>query len=298
MPHTTTLSWGDVHNLALRVAPHLPTKNPVVWLYPVPRGGIYAAMAVQHAARCNGLDIMCRITAVPETADVIIDDIIDSGKTKLEHQIFQKPFLALINKFTGEYRDTWVVFPWEEAQKENGPQENIRRILEYVGEDPNREGLKETPDRVVRSYSELFAGYKQNPADLFKTFEEHCDEMVVLRNIPFTSMCEHHMQPFRGVAHVGYIPQSRVVGLSKLARLVECFARRLQVQERLCQQVTEAMDGNLKPKGSACVMEAEHFCMSCRGVNKPGVTTVTSSLTGVFRDKPEARAEFLSIIRG
>ena len=173
----------------------------------------------------------------------------------------------------------------------------IHILLEFIGEDPDREGLRETPKRVIDSYAELFSGYHIDPASVLKTFEDGaCDEMVVLKGINFSSMCEHHMLPFLGVAHIGYVPDKRIVGISKLARLLEVFSRRLQVQERLTVQVTKALDEHLKPLGSACVIEATHLCMVCRGVQKTA-TMVTSSLTGVFRDEPSARAEFLSIVR-
>lgn len=174
----------------------------------------------------------------------------------------------------------------------------IRELLTFIGEDWKREGLLETPDRVVKSWRELFSGYQQNPSDLMKSFEDGAtDEMVILRGIPFTSCCEHHMLPFLGEAHIGYLPKRRIIGVSKLSRLLEVYARRLQVQERLTQQVTAALDEYLKPLGSACVVEATHLCMACRGVRKSGCRMITSSLTGAFR-QPEVRAEFLSLVLG
>lgn len=175
----------------------------------------------------------------------------------------------------------------------------VRQLLQFIGDDPGREGLLETPARVVRSYGEIFAGYKADPASVFKVFEDGaCDEMVLVRNAEFYSCCEHHMQPFFGKAHIAYIPDGKVIGVSKLVRLLEVFARRLQIQERICQQVTAALDEHLKPLGSACILEAKHFCMTCRGVNKQHSEMVTSSLTGVFRSKLEARQELLTLIRG
>lgn len=172
----------------------------------------------------------------------------------------------------------------------------IQTLLRWIGEDPDREGLRDTPDRVLKSYRELFAGYKTNPGDVLKTFEDGaCDEMVLLKGIGLFSTCEHHMLPFTGVAHIAYLPKGKVVGISKLARLLEVFARRLQIQERLTQQVTKALDEYLQPLGSACVVEARHSCMSCRGVLKQESVMVTSSLTGEFR-KPEVRAEFFALV--
>lgn len=180
-----------------------------------------------------------------------------------------------------------------------GLHESIRNLLRYIGENPDREGLLETPDRVLRSYSELFSGYHQNPASVLKTFEDGaCDEMVVLRDIEFWSCCEHHLLPFFGRAHIAYLPNGKIVGLSKLARLLEVYSRRLQVQERLTTQITEALDKHLHPLGSACVIEAKHLCMICRGVQKQQSTMITSSLTGAFREKPEVRGEFFQLVRG
>lgn len=178
-------------------------------------------------------------------------------------------------------------------------EEAIRKILLLIGEDPYREGLANTPARVVRSWAELYAGYAQDPAEILSTvFEDGaCDEMVILRDIPFQSMCEHHMLPFIGIAHVGYIPNGRVVGLSKLARLVECYAKRLQIQEKMTAQIADAVEGHLKPYGTAVVIKAHHQCMSCRGVKKTGTTMITSAMRGVFRDDPSARAEFMSFTK-
>jgi GTP cyclohydrolase I len=174
----------------------------------------------------------------------------------------------------------------------------VRTLLRYMREDPDREGLVETPDRVLRSYEELFSGYNQELASVFKTFQDGaCDEMVVLTGIEFSSTCEHHLLPFAGVAHVGYIPNGKIVGISKLARLLEIYSRRLQVQERLTVQVTKALDDYLQPLGSACVLEAVHSCMACRGVRKTS-TMITSSLTGVFKERGDgARQEFLGLIK-
>lgn len=179
-----------------------------------------------------------------------------------------------------------------------GAEDAIRLLLRYLGEDPNREGLKDTPKRVINAYAEMFSGYRVDPTTIMKTFSgEHYDELVLLKDIPFTSFCEHHMLPFTGVAHIAYFPEGRIIGLSKLARLLDIYARRLQVQERITTQVTSALDHYLRPKGSACILSASHGCMSCRGVNKSGCKMVTSSLTGCFREGP-LRAELFSLIGG
>jgi len=175
----------------------------------------------------------------------------------------------------------------------------IRELLDAIGEDPQRPGLLETPRRVADMYAELFEGFDSDPGDHLRvTFEEGHDEMVMVRDIPFTSLCEHHLVPFTGLAHVAYLPgeEGRITGLSKMARLVEGYARRLQVQERMTTQIVEAMERVMQPRGSIVVLEAEHFCMSMRGVKKAGSTTVTSAVRGVFRDDAAYRAEALQYI--
>jgi GTP cyclohydrolase IA len=175
----------------------------------------------------------------------------------------------------------------------------VRELLEAIGEDPNREGLLETPRRVADMYVELFEGIEADPGEHLRvTFEAGHDEMVMVRDIPFTSLCEHHLVPFVGLAHVAYLPgpEGRITGLSKLARLVEGYARRLQVQERMTTEIVEAMERELSPRGSIVVIEAEHFCMSMRGVKKPGATTVTSAVRGAFRSDAASRSEALQYI--
>jgi GTP cyclohydrolase I len=175
----------------------------------------------------------------------------------------------------------------------------IRSILEAIGENPDREGLIDTPKRVVKSWKELFSGYTESPTDILSTmFEDGAtDEMVILKDIEFTSMCEHHMLPFIGKAHIGYLPSRKVVGLSKLARLVECFAKRLQIQEKMTRQINLAIEQNMSPRGVGVVIEAHHQCMSCRGIKKSNTTMITSSMSGLFRSATEVRAEFLSLIK-
>ena len=175
----------------------------------------------------------------------------------------------------------------------------VTELLYAVGEDPAREGLLDTPRRIAEMYEEIFGGLAVDPADYLKVgFEVAHDEMVILRNIPFYSMCEHHFLPFHGEAHVGYVPDGRVVGISKLARVVEGFARRPQIQEQLTSQVAEAIMQTLKPDGVAVVVEAEHLCMTIRGVKKPGSRMVTSAMRGDFRVSSVTRAEFLSLVHG
>ena len=172
----------------------------------------------------------------------------------------------------------------------------IRTILTRIGEDPQREGLRDTPDRVKKSYEYLMQGYKQNPSDILKSaiFHEECNHMIIVRDIEVYSMCEHHMLPFYGKCHIGYIAQDRVYGVSKLARLVDCFARRLQVQERLTQQIADFLMDHLAPKGVGVVVEATHLCASMRGVRKPGMVMTTSAVLGLFRKSDKTRAEFFA----
>jgi GTP cyclohydrolase I len=175
----------------------------------------------------------------------------------------------------------------------------VRELLIAVGEDPDRPGLADTPDRVARAYAETFAGLWQDPGEILSTtFDEDHDELVLVKDIPMYSTCEHHLVPFHGRAHVGYIPgeDGRVTGLSKLARLVEVYARRPQVQERMTGQIADAMADVLKPRGVLVIIEAEHLCMAMRGIRKPGATTVTSAVRGIFRDNPATRSEAMSLV--
>jgi len=178
-------------------------------------------------------------------------------------------------------------------------QEAVRTLIRWAGDDPTREGLLETPDRVVRAFEEWFAGYREDPAELLsKTFEEMngYDELVILRNIRFESHCEHHLAPIIGQVHIAYLPSRRVVGISKLVRLVEVFAKRLQIQEKLTAQIAKTIDEVLQPRGVGVVIEASHECMSTRGVHKPGLTMVTSEMIGALRDDPSTRREFLAVL--
>ena len=177
--------------------------------------------------------------------------------------------------------------------------EAVRKLLLWAGDDPDREGLVGTPDRVARAYKEFFAGYEQDPEEILRTtFEEveGYDEMVLVKDIGVESHCEHHMVPIIGRAHIAYIPNNRVVGISKLARVVDIFAKRLQIQEKMTAQIANSIENVLKPKGIAVVIDASHQCMTTRGVNKPESSTVTSAMRGVFKDNPRTRNEFLSFI--
>ncbi|MFP3123920.1 GTP cyclohydrolase I FolE [Ectobacillus funiculus] len=175
----------------------------------------------------------------------------------------------------------------------------VRELIELCGDDPDRDGLEETPYRVLKAFLEYTEGYREDPkAHLMKTFDVDHQELVLVRDIEFHSMCEHHFAPFFGVAHVGYIPNEKITGLSKIARLVEGYAKRFQVQERMTTEIVEAIEEILEPKGIMVVIEAKHMCMCGRGIKKSNASTVTSSVRGIFADQPDARAEFLSLLQG
>ncbi len=191
--------------------------------------------------------------------------------------------------------------PFDESP-EIGIANSIRHILEYVGDSPDRAGLKDTPLRMIQAWSEIFSGYElvkgiPKMMRVFKDGAQNYDEMVVVRNIEFTSFCEHHFLPFLGVAHVGYLPNPKVgvVGLSKIPRLVDIISKMLQVQERMTTTIVRAINDTLKPRGAGCVIVAKHLCMGCRGIKKPDAETITSKMTGFFLSKPEVRAEFFSL---
>lgn len=300
---TLNLSWCNINSMAYETAKSIKSKfsgRSTIRAYGIPNGGIYAALAVQ-ASQSGGRPTI-ELTEGIGYADLFIDDLVDTGRTRSRYtQQRDIPFYCLADKQQYAPDDKpWISFPWERMNHTSGPEDAVLRILEYIGEDVDREGLRETPKRVVKSYADLFSGYDYRSDDdvakILKVFEDGaCDEMVILRGIDFVSFCEHHMLPFTGLAHVAYLPHNKVIGVSKLARIVDIYSRRLQIQERLTQQITGLLDKYVEPLGSACVIEAVHECMTCRGVRKHESVMVTSSLTGNFR-QPEVRAEFLSMI--
>lgn len=275
------MSWPQVFERIKHIPPGA--------VFGVPRGGAIVA------------GLSGRAVNNPQDADVIVDDIIDSGRTRLKYlDRYGKSmtFWALVddewrtqNKVP---RHEWIVFPWEEHDPLADMEDQVVRQLEFIGEDPNRDGLIETPRRVVKAIAEMTRGYKEDPkVVLAKTFDVPYDEMVILRDIEFWSLCEHHMLPFHGRVHVGYLPDKKVVGISKLARVVDVFARRLQVQERMTQQIANAIQEALKPQGVGVIVHATHLCMAMRGVQKPA-DMVTSCLLGTIREGG-ARSEFLKL---
>jgi len=269
-------------------------------IYGVPRGGIAVSFLVAEALNVRG-NLVARVVFSSEDADFIVDDIIDTGKTKKLHDrlIGEGRFFALVDKQKNP-DPFWYVFPWEGSEVASAEDIPLR-FLQFIGENVERDGLKDTPARIIRSWGELYAGYKMDPDSILSTAfdnEEGYDEMVILRDIEFYSTCEHHALPFYGKVHIAYVPQEKgkVVGISKLARLVECFARRLQIQERLTKQISDSIQRNLNPQGVAVFIEAQHFCMTSRGVKKQGSTMVTSSLLGCMR-LDAARMEFLLLAK-
>ncbi len=262
--------------------------------YPIPRGGVPAAYATYHPTMCPFV-----IVNTPEEADFFLDDIIDSGRTMQAYcdDYPGKMFLALIDKTAGEYHDAWVVFPWE-GSAEAGIEENIVRLLEYVGENPNRGGLLETPHRVAKAWEHWCGGYGMDPKSILKVFEdgaEKHDQMVTVKDIPFYSHCEHHLAPFFGTVTISYIPNGKIVGLSKLSRLADMFARRLQVQERLTDQIADALMEHLGPIGVGVMIKARHMCMESRGTRQQGHHTITTALRGGMKTEHQARSEFLRL---
>lgn len=175
--------------------------------------------------------------------------------------------------------------------------EAVRTLIRYIGDDPTRDGLLETPERVVNSFDELYSGYQTDLQSVVKTFHSDANEMVVLSNIELYSTCEHHMLPFTGKCHIGYLPNGRVLGVSKLARIMEIYARRLQIQETLCEEIAHAIDDALDTNGVAVIIEAQHMCMTCRGVGKQHSIMKSSSMLGDFKSNPETRAEFLELVK-
>ena len=276
----THITWEQVYHRL-----ELATKNLAkdTKYYGVPRGGqIVAGMTG------NAVDTI-------EEADVIIDDLIDSGATSEQYNKYNKPFIALIDKRI-ELQGEWLVFPWEakEDDTEETVEDNVKRLLQYFGEDVNREGLQDTPRRFVKFFKEFLTPPEWNCT----TFEgEGYDEMIVQTNIPFHSLCEHHIAPFFGTGTIAYVPNKRIVGLSKLARTLETYSRRLQNQERITMQVAQFLWDELQPKGVAVQLTAKHMCMEMRGVKKHDTHTTTTKLMGIFKDVPSARDEFLKAIK-
>lgn len=301
------LTNGDVLDLAKIAARQIVPigDSPTATVYAIPCGGVPAALAMRSYADFHMVDD-------PKDADYIVDDLIESGGTMarvlgeaaistptgrkfISGRGAPKP-VVLLDKRSDEWKGKWVVFPWE-VTAEKGVEDHFIRILQFVGEDSQRGGLLETPARAAKAWQFWTKGYGQDPAEILKTFEDGAEgynEMVVVKDIPFYSHCEHHLAAIFGTATIAYIPDGKVVGLSKLNRVLDAFARRLQVQERLTAQVADSLMEHLQPKGVGVVVKARHLCMESRGVCQQGHHTVTSALRGVIYDGA-ARQEFLQL---
>lgn len=304
------VTWAEIDGKAKQLAETLMNEK-IHHIFGVPKNGLYVVNAVRnHIPKDYSMTVVNDIAGMkcPDSPKIaILDDILDSGTTFRKYRDeYPFPFYVLFAKQVIEGVKAvsvvsesllWLEFPWEDTQKDIS--ENVIRILEYIGENPSREGLQETPKRMIKSWDKLFGGYKQNPEDVLKVFEEfgNYDEMILLKGIDFFSTCEHHFLPFSGQISVAYIPDKKVVGISKLARLVEIFSRRLQIQERLTTQIADVLEEYLQPLGVAVFVEAQHLCMTSRGVEKQNAKMVTSKVTGVFKQDFKARQEFFSLIK-
>lgn len=291
-----SLTWADIIDQCKSLADRWRPKGFIAGVYGIPTGGCFVALEVARQLDLSVLD-------APQKGSLNVDDLVDSGNTFKRSlgpgcffdALYRKPHSPEGIAPHATLVSGWVQFPWEH---ENSPCDAIVRVLEYVGEDPNREGLKGTPERVLKTFKEMTVGYDIDPAKLLKTvFDEQCDEMIVVSGIPFDSLCEHHLLPFSGTVTVGYIPlNGKIIGLSKIPRLVECFARRLQIQERMTSQIATELNNALSPVGIGVVVEAHHLCMSLRGIKKNGIMK-TSCLLGLMKDDARARQEFLDFTK-
>ena len=274
------LTWAEIDD---RLA---AMKLDGLKVWGIPRGGAIAAgLARRHGAVVVG----------PKEAEFALDDVIDSGATAVAIKAqYGLQTLAVVDKMA-EGIDSWVHFPWEEPP-ETEMADHVTRMMQYWGEQTGRDGLIKTPERVVRSWEELYAGYKLNGEDVLTWFEDDTDEMIVVKNITFYSTCEHHLLPFFGTINVGYIPNGSILGASKVGRVAHIYSRRLQVQERLARQIGQSLEAHVL--GVAVNIQAQHFCMMARGINQDTSRLVTNYLTGYFRDRPDTRAEFFTAISG
>lgn len=290
---------ADVDRLYRKIKPKMDRYETI---YGIPRGGIPLAIELSHKLNLPLVTDKNHINS----STLVVDDVVDSGKTR---QRFAGPDFACIHlKLHADCKeptfylfttDEWIEYWWEEG--EFPAEDAVTRIIQAIGDNPNRQGVIETPARVVKSWKELYSGYKQEPSDVFKVFEDDMQYggLVYLRKIEFYSTCEHHLLPFSGEALVAYIPKGPVIGTSKMARLVDLYARRMQMQERIGEQVAEALMKYLQPVGAACLTEAKHLCIACRGVKKQHSIMGYHALKGVFLEQSNAgiaaRQELMSI---
>jgi len=282
-----SITWEEINQQVDSLLNKL--KNKKCKIYGIARGGqVVAGLLGAKNPNIEIVDIW-----FPYKADIIVDDLYDSGTTykKWKKLYPEKEFYFLFDKREKEYKGKWLEFPWEESGDKE-VEENVVRLLEYFGQDANREGLKDTPKRYIKFWNEFLSPPDWKPT----TFSaEGYDQMIVQTNIPFHSVCEHHLAPFFGTGHIAYIPNKKIIGLSKLARTLETYSRRLQNQERITNQVVDFLMKELDPLGVGCVIKAKHMCMEMRGVKKHNTYTTTSALRGVFENK-EQKDEFFKLI--
>jgi GTP cyclohydrolase I len=283
-----TLTDKELRSAAALLAFELKQERHLKNCWPLTRNAMVAAYILQQFT-----DI--RIVDDQDEADFYLG--VECSVTP-DPTVMGKPYRTFFGPFEmRKHGCDGFILPWQTAENAEGL---VAQQLKALGDDPEREGLRETPSRVVKAWNEWFGGYKKDPKDVFKTFGdggENYDEMVTVRDIPFYSHCEHHMAPFFGTVTIAYIPNKKIIGLSKLVRLVEVFARRLQVQERITTQIVEAMVEHLAPLGVGVAITARHMCMESRGIKKQGTTTLTTALRGAIRDDPAVKAEFMRMVK-
>ena len=284
----------EIHSAIEDINDKVDRAFPQEWIkiWGVPRGGVPVTWMLYSAHPDR-----YKVVFSPQEADLAIDDIVDSGVTAAGVMATYgiHTFALFDRRERSDHENQWIVFPWDDVEGTNTDAEDlVTRQLQLIGEDVKREGLIETPKRVAKSWGHIFQ-YGQEEPDL-KWFQSSSDEMVILRGIQYYSMCEHHMLPFFGTATVAYVPKGWVVGVSKMARLVDHYARRLQIQERLTEEIAASLNQPDKTLGVAVMVTGKHMCMMMRGVEQPNPEMTTTCLTGVFRDDAKARAEFLNAV--
>ena len=295
-PPVIQITWADAQHEAERIVARWQHHN-IETVYGIPTGGVPVAML---CAQLTGWQLVNNPDDINDHT-LVVDDLVDTGRTLSAYTglntdaMYRKPYSPTNAAQDATEVDSWLAFPWE--RDDGDPTDAVVRLLQYIGEDPTREGLMDTPRRVTKALAEMTSGYTTNIETILGVQFDVGDVSgtVVLSDIPFTSLCEHHMLPFTGTATVGYVPGAKVIGLSKLARLVDAHANRLQVQERLTEDIATDLHHHLQPDGVGVVIHAHHQCMSCRGVGKPGATMTTNSLRGIIADDPTRRREFMSI---
>jgi len=292
------MTWEEVDSRIEEMVEELEKNwsTSPIYIYGIPRGGLWVALLLRERLRVRGLP--AELVDYVDLDVVVVDDVVDSGSTINKYLGSARKILVLVNKQEEDLG--WIQFPWE-VEVDQNPEENVRRLLQWLGEDVNRDGLKDTPRRVCKAWQEMLAGNKEDPAQYFSAVFDvgaTYDQLVVVKGIRFTSMCEHHIMPFVGEVDVGYLPSDKVYGVSKVVRLVQCYARRLQIQERMTSQIADAFMDYGKVKAVGVVVRAKHSCMGCRGVKQPDAEVVTSAIRGDMLTDNSLRQEFLRLIYG